>query len=143
MTETEAKKILDWLCVRWAKKIQHFYKTQKSMDMAVKMSDERCLVSDYNVFELVFEVVFFDDYERVESKFNFNSRLVYGDDQVEILKAKSGSKSQFADVLESVFFLNKHNVWVEGWDRYGINFIDAGESLEEILVKMDLEDFDD
>ena len=143
MTENEAKKILEWLRIRWAKKLQHFYKTEKATDIVVKMPDKSWFVRYDNALELEFEVVYFGAYngKQFENALHYNSRLIceIGQTQLEILKVKSKSKSQFADFLEYAF--NKNDIWVEGWEVHGVNFIDAGESLEEIKVKMDLEDF--
>ena len=63
-----------------------------------------------------------------------------GFDYNDILKSYIELKTD-SEFIDFVFKFNKEGVYVKDWQEDGACFIYPGESIEEIKVKMDLEDF--
>ena len=144
MTEDEAKKIIDWLCMRWEKKVIGFYKNQNDrFKLAVKFLNRKWRMNDEdNTLSLNFEYAWLTPDE--SQWFNTRSRIyaipeLKGFDYNDMLKSDVELKTD-SEFLDFVFKFGKEGVYVKDWQEDGACFIYPGESIEEIKVKMDLEE---
>ena len=145
MTEAEAKKIIDWLCKRWEKKVIGFYKNQNDrFKLIVKFLNRKWRMNNEDsTLSLNFEYAWLTPDE--SRWFNTFSKLyaapeLKGFDYNDILKSYIELKTD-SEFIDFVFKFNKEGVYVKDWQEDGACFIYPGESIEEIKVKMDLEDF--
>jgi len=138
MTEVEAKKILDWLCSRWTKSIASLYsRNSKKFDMLIAFSERKWHMNKDSTLSLDFEFAWCNPIMSNNNSLHVTPELTefYYDN---MLRADFKLKTD----AEFLCFLFKHNsgVFVKDWNDGGIYFIYPNESLEEIKVKMDLED---
>ena len=143
MTEDEARKILDWLCNRFKKKIIDFYEHGNvRFRILLKFSERKWYVNHkYNTLSLDFEYAWTD----ASDTWRHTNNILYiahehpdvHDDTLEIdVDHAPHTDAEFLDIL---FKLNAV-VYVKDWFEGGTCFINKGESLEELKIKMDLED---
>ena len=147
MTEVEAKKIVEWLCDRFKKKIVDFYERNDRANILMKFSERKWRVN-YRDSTLSLDFEFAWDWPAAVNHDHFkwssstNKLCCITCEQQRgydyILKVSSMPHTD-AEFLDFLFGLNA-SVYVDGWFEDGVYFIYPGESIEEIKVKMDLEE---
>ena len=145
MLEDEAKKIVDWLCIRWKNKIIDFYKNRNAqLKLVMKFSDRKWRVNNEDStlsLDFAYAWLFMVD----ESQWHNTFSKLYATPEFKYFDYNGMLKSYVelktdSEFLDFVFKFNKEGVYVKDWQEDGACFIYPGESLEEIKVKMDLED---
>ena len=156
MKKNEAKKVLDFLCRRWSQRVVDVYREQMDLHCMIEFSRRRWFLDGGNIC-LDFKYT----WPRKKNEHTWiqpqNVRLCARYDvcngfckpymRPNIIwipfEEESRMKSNH-DILDFLFnFKDNPDVFVEGFSNEHTHFIDADESFEEVLVKADLEDFDD
>ena len=148
MDEVEAKKIVDWLCNRFKKKIVNFYhRGEDKHDILIRFSNRRwCIDRVNNFLSLEFKFVWCDPLSSGQIGEWFPAvadlhiadepNIFYDDDYTLIANSRLQTDAEF---LDFVFGLG-YAIYVKDWHEDDTYFIYPGESLEEVMVKADLEE---
>ena len=144
MTEAEAKKVLDYLCLRWCKRV---YTIRSRGKIYADTSPD---IKSFN------HSLFIDDSNHIALSFDWNVHLNSGADDNWKFSHELWIKDMWKNGqdYEKMFFVEEHpkttecmlqRVFSEGKTIFAAYYplIDEGESLEEILVKADLEGVND
>lgn len=160
MDEATAHKILLWLCNRWKKRLERYYAkvivNSKPDGIMINFLDNDFWLMRFDgTINLKFEYCWEQDYDYSLSPRMHRSisRLMlyeeeYGHAHPVTVPLLSTLKTD-ADLLEYLFnmkndfYVANSRIYVEDWAEEDVCFIDKDESLEEIIVKADLEEIDD
>jgi len=150
MTEDEADKILDFLCRRWSQRVIDAYRDLMDLHCMIDFSRKRWFLDSGNIC-LDFKYTWAQRRKKNERVWiqPQNIRLCAKCDMYNGLwrpciiwipfEEENRMKSNY-DILDFLFsFKNNPDIFVERFFENAY-FIDAGESLEEVMVKADLED---
>jgi len=140
MTEAEADKILDFLCKRFNGFYTDYSSTHAKLFTGIVIVDNKFFTMQFN--RLCIEFLFMKNDSEKNSRFSYvwtSPNSSFFDSQgfdTHIYRVNDGVELSTKNVLEMLFEAAKtHNIFIE----QNI-FIHRGESLEEVMVKADLED---
>lgn len=153
MEEAEAKKILDWLCNRFKKSYVDYYAHQPDRCNFLISFSKRPLYIDaknnivlnfnYKWIDPLDEQISIDQFDFVNSEYSLCAGPIehrgIWDFLFDIISLHAYGLNTNANILNILFSYNT-GIYVMGWSTENIYFIYPNESLEEIKVKMDLED---
>ena len=154
MEEAEAKKILEWLCNRFKKSYVDYYAHQPDKyEISISFSKrlwhidaKNSIVLDFNYrwIDSLDEQGSIDHFDFASSEYNLCAGTIGHSGSMwnfvfDMITTYTHDVNTDAKLLDLLFSFNT-GIYVMGWSTENIYFIYPNESLEEIKVKMDLED---